>query len=237
MPPTATVSTTGGAAATGTPGSPPATRLARRRWRDWRLVAGVMLVLVSALLGARLVSALDDTVAVWAARDDLVAGAPLRAADLVAVPVRIEGTVNPYLTGDVPDGYVVARSLGGGELVPETAVVPAAQAERQARLVAVSVPVAALPGPLAAGDRVDVWVVPDALSDPDRPATLLVGGVTVSSAAPAEGTGFASGSTAGSVVLSLDDTAVGERLDEVTSRLVAASAAGRVALTLDPAPR
>lgn len=235
MPPAATMSTTGEAAATGTPGSPPATRLAGRRWRDWRLVAGVALVLVSALLGARLVSALDDTVAVWAARDDLVAGAPLRAADLVAVPVRIESAVNPYLTGDVPDGYVVARSLGGGELVPAAAVVPAAQAERESRLVAVSVPVAALPGPLAAGDRVDVWVVPDALSDPDQPATLLVGGVTVSSV-PSVDTGFSAGS-AGSVVLSLDDTEVGPRLDDVTSRLVAASAAGRVALTLDPAPR
>lgn len=236
MPPTATLPSTGRTPATGTPASPAATRLARRRWRDWRLVAGVVLVLVSALLGARLVSALDDTVAVWAARDDLVAGAPLRAADLVAVPVRIESTVNPYLTGDVPDGYVVARSLGAGELVPATAVVPAAQADREARLVAVSVPVAAVPGPLAAGDRVDVWVVPDALSDPDQPATLLVSGVTVSSV-PSLDTGFTSGSTGGSVVLSLDDTEVGERLEAVTARLVAASAAGRVALTLDPAPR
>ncbi|MGB9375533.1 MAG: hypothetical protein WCA82_15390, partial [Jiangellales bacterium] len=91
--------------------SPPAVRLPGRRWRDWRLLLGVVLVLGSAAAGAAALAAADDTVDAWAARDDLIDGAVLSAADLVPVPVRIEAPVNPYLTGPVPQGYVLVRPV------------------------------------------------------------------------------------------------------------------------------
>lgn len=215
--------------------SPPADRLPRRRWRDWRLMAGVLLVLGSVVLGARVVGAADDTVLVWAAAAELVEGTRLEQSDLVAVPVRIEASTNPYVSGPVPDGYVVVRAVGVGELVPTTAVAPAAQAALSSRLVAVKVAPESVPGPVAAGDHVDVWVVPDALSSPDDSAELLVAGVPVASV-PTVDTSFGASSPSSTVVLSLDANSLSS-LEQTTARLVAASAAGTVALTLDPTPR
>lgn len=231
----AQVSTEAGPQATAPP-SPSARRVPRRRWKDWRLVVGVLLVLVSVLVGVRVVSAADDTVPVWSAAADLVAGTPLQAADLLAVPVRIEADANPYLMGVVPEGYVLTRDVSAGELVPAAAVLPAAQASGTSRQVAVSVAAESLPGRLSAGDRVDVWVVPDLLSEPDSPASLLVAGVPVSSAS-SEDTGFGPATGQQSVVVSLDGADGTQRLDDITARIVAASAAGRVVLTLDPTPR
>lgn len=219
------------------PPSPTADRVPRRRWRDWRLSLGVLLVLGSVVLGARVVAAADDTVTVWAAGSELVAGTPLQVDDVVPVQVRLDAPDNPYLAGPVPDGYLVTRDVGAGELVPASAVAEAREVERTTRLVALAVPAEALPGRLAAGDRVDVWLVPDTLAEPDAAASLLVDGVSVASV-PAVDSGFVGSSSPGSVVVSVDADAVGARtLQDVTSRLVAASAAGRVALTLDPAPR
>lgn len=217
--------------------SPPAARLPGRRWRDWRLVLGAVLVLGSAAAGAAAVAAADDTVAAWAARDDLVDRAVLSPGDLVSVQVRLEASVNPYLSGPVPDGYVLVRPVGAGELVPASAVTPADDVSGVSRLVSVAVSSEAVPGALRAGDRVDVWLVPDDLAEPDAAASLLVDEVPVASVPVAE-SGFGAAGPGTSVVLRLSSGDLGEvDLAEVTSRLLAASSAGRVALTLDPSPR
>jgi len=217
--------------------SPPAARLPGRRWRDWRLVLGAVLVLGSAAAGAAALAAADDTVATWAARGDLVDGAVLAPDDLVSVQVRLEAPANPYLTGPVPDGYVLVRPVASGELLPASAVAPAGDISGVSRLVSVAVSSDAAPGALRAGDRVDVWLVPDDLAEPDAAAALLVEAVPVASVPVVESSFGASG-PGSSVVLRLSSDDLREvDLAEVTSRLVAASAAGRVALTLDPVPR
>ena len=204
--------------------SPPATRLPGRRWRDWRLLAGVVLVLGSAVAGARLVAVTDHTDPTWAAATDLVPGAVLAPSSLVQVAARVDGPTNPYLTGPVPEGYVLVRPVEAGELVPATAVAPAVELQGRTRLVAVSVDAATTPGELGPGDVVDVWEVPS-----EGPALLLADGVTVAEARSAD-TGF--GSSADSVVLSLSTgTVTDEELTATVSRLVSASSAGRVVLT------
>ena len=55
-------------------GGPTPRRVRPPRWLDLRLVLGVLLVLGSVLLGARVVGAADATVPVWAAAGDLAAG-------------------------------------------------------------------------------------------------------------------------------------------------------------------
>jgi hypothetical protein len=217
--------------------SPPAVRLPGRRWRDWRLVVGVVLVLGSAAAGALALAAADDTVAVWAARTDLVDGADLSAADLNLVSVRIEAPVNPYLTDAIPDGYVLVRPVGVGELVAASDIAPASEVAGESRLVAVAVSPDGLPGALRAGDTVDVWLVPDDLALAETAATLLLEAVSVASV-PVIDSGFGASTDGESVVLRLTSDTIGDSdLAEVTSRVVAASAAGRVALTLDPGPR
>ncbi len=55
------------------------------RWFDLRLLLGLLLVLGSVLLGARVVSAASTTVPVWAVTGDLAAGTVLSSDDRVAV--------------------------------------------------------------------------------------------------------------------------------------------------------
>lgn len=219
------------------PVSPPADRLPRRRWRDWRLVAGVLLVLGSATVGAQVVSAADDTVSVWAAGAALVPGTELTADRLKAVAVRLEAETMPYLTGPVPEGYVVISPVGPGELVPSSAVAPGAELETSVRHVAVVVSPGSMPGDLRPGDRVDVWEAPDRLS-PAQGADRVAAGVAVVSTQTSDG-GLGAVSGGPTVVLGLEEREIGGSadLDAVTARLVAASAAQRVVLTLDPVSR
>src|SRR3954463_12970508 len=68
------------------------------QWLDLRLVLGLLLVLGSVLLGARVVSAADATVPVWAAVGELAPGTLLTAEDLVAVDVRLDDAGEWYLS-------------------------------------------------------------------------------------------------------------------------------------------
>jgi hypothetical protein len=145
------------------PASPPAARSASARWRDPRLVVGAALVALSALAGARLAGAADDTVAVWAARRDVPAGQALTARDLTVRQVRFagQGQADRYLSADdpLPGGAVLARPVGTGELVPRQAL----DTTTREPLTEVPVSVAndGVPATVGVGSVVDVWVTPD----------------------------------------------------------------------------
>jgi hypothetical protein len=214
--------------------SPPARRLPARRWRDWRLLLGLLLVLGSTVAGARLVAAADDTVGVWAADTELVPGTPLQADDLRLVPVLLETDENPYLAGPVPEGYVLVRPVGAGELLPASAVLPADEVSSSARLVSVAVDPAGLPGRLRRGAVVDVWEVPDTVTGPTQPAQMLAASVPVVEVPAADG-GFTA-ATLATVVVSVD-AGTASATEEQVARLVTASAAGRAVLTAAPVGR
>ncbi|WP_157538405.1 MULTISPECIES: hypothetical protein [unclassified Nocardioides] len=153
----------------GTPAPPPATRVARPGWRDPRLWLGVLLVAGSVVLGARLLAAADDTVAVWAVVDDRGSGTPVVAADLAVERVRFgDGDVlDRYFPADqpVPDGLVLTRAVGAGELLARSAV---GDAERTDVLqVPLAVDPQRVPPDVAAGSVVDVWIS-DGTADRDR---------------------------------------------------------------------
>ena len=148
----------------------PAPRRARPpRWLDLRLVLGVLLVLGSVLLGARVVSDADATVPVWAVAGNLAAGTELTADDLVAVDVRLDATAGAYLaTSTRPEGRTLARAVRAGELLPRSAL------EEAAELVQVALPVQAgyVPPSLTRGQLVDVY----ALADPAAGAVAVADG-------------------------------------------------------------
>jgi hypothetical protein len=128
------------------------------RWLDLRLVLGVLLVLGSVLLGARIVTAADATVPVWAATSDLAPGTELSGADLVAVDVRLDDTADAYLSATTrPDGRSLSRAVHAGELLPRSAL------EEPAELVQLALPVQAgyVPPNLTRGQLVDVYAVAD----------------------------------------------------------------------------
>jgi hypothetical protein len=180
---TRTVPTAPGAAAPGPAGPVPGQaprRVRPPRWLDLRLVLGVLLVLGSVLLGARVVTAADATVPVWSAAGDLAAGTVLSAGDLVAVDVRLDDVAGAYLaTSTRPEGRTLARAVRGGELLPRTAL------DEPAELVQLALPVQAgyVPPGLDRGQVVDVYAV----ADPAAGATVAGDGVTlVVAAAPVQ---------------------------------------------------
>ncbi|SCX51964.1 Chaperone for flagella basal body P-ring formation [Klenkia marina] len=161
------------------PEGPVPRRVRPPRWLDLRLVFGVLLVLGSVLIGARVVSAADATVPVWSATGDLAAGTVLAADDLVAAQVRLDDAAGGYLaTTTDPVGQVLGRAVGGGELLPRSALYPASED------VQLALPVQAgyAPPALARGQLVDVYAVADpaaGATDVSGDVDLVVGGATV----------------------------------------------------------
>jgi hypothetical protein len=144
-----------------TPASPRASRLATPGWLDGRLVLGVLLVLVSVVVGARVLSAADRSTLVYAAGTDLAAGSVLQDDDLVPVRVRLFDNAASYIAvGSPPTGYVVRRGIGRGELLPREALsVP--EKDVDFREVTVPVEVGHLPPGLSRNAQVDLWVTPE----------------------------------------------------------------------------
>lgn len=205
--------------------SPVAARLALPRWLDLRLVIGVLLVLVSIAVGARVIAAADRTVPVLVAAEDLAPGQPLTADLVESRGVLLEQGLDQYLTGAVGSGYVVVRPVERGELLPRSAISAATEIEA-ARYVTLPVAGTEAPAGIGAGAIVDVWLTP---ADGDGPAFLLLSGVTVTAASSGSG-GLAGSSGQVQVTLAVVD----DELDEVTAELVAAARAGLVYLTALP---
>jgi hypothetical protein len=157
------------AASAEAPPGPAPRRVRPPQWLDLRLVLGLLLVLGSVLLGARVVSAADATVPVWAAVGELAPGTLLTAEDLVAVDVRLDDAGEWYLSSSTrPEGRTLSRAVGAGELIPRSAL------EEPADLVQLALPVQAgyVPPSLQRGQVVDVYAV----ADPAAGATAVADG-------------------------------------------------------------
>ncbi len=191
------------------PGSPRATRHRGSAWRDPRLLVGVVLVAGSALVGATLLSG-EETVDVWATRDALTAGEPVRADGLVRREVRFadQADADRYLTADqpLPVGASLTRDVGAGELLPRAAVAP----DQRTTVAEVPLRVAgeAVPLTVRAGSVVDVWVTPDPslapADDAAGPARLVLEAVRV--LAVSRGGGALGASAERQVIVGLDAT-------------------------------
>jgi hypothetical protein len=202
------------------PASPAASRLTAPGWLDGRLVLGVLLVLVSVVVGARVLATADRSQLVWATTGDLAVGSQLTAADLEPVRVRLFDSAGHYLDASTPPpvGYTVRRALGRGELLPDDALV--LPEDGAYRLVTVPLEAGHVPPDLADEQEVDVWLTPArspaaaAAPEPSPSAGPAAGSaqldlrggasqvllrVSVASAPPADA--FRSGSTTSPVVL------------------------------------
>lgn len=137
---------------------------------------GVLLVAGSVVVGARLLAAADDTVAVWAVRAERGAGTPVRDDDLVVERVRFTDAAaqERYFGADrpVPDDVVLVRAVGAGELLARTAVGPAAAAP--VLRVPIEVDPHRVPPDVGAGSVVDVWVSEGPGQPAVRPALSAV---------------------------------------------------------------
>lgn len=149
-------------------------RLRRPRWRDPRLIVGIVLVVASVLMGAVLVSRLSETTSVLVARSAVVPGDPLDAADLIVVDLRLGEQTGEYVgTLDaVPEGAVATRAIPAGELVPVSAVGQPAEVTLRPVVIPVEASVAESVAP---GATVELWHTSPAADDgTEAQAAMLV---------------------------------------------------------------
>jgi hypothetical protein len=136
----------------------------------------VVLVLLSVVVGARVVATACDTDAWVSVRAELPAGHVLTDADLTTADARLDGSASiRYFRADSRGallGRPLIRPVGAGNLLPQDAISYGPVAPT--RVVPVLVKAGRLPS-LAPGERVDVYV----LVKGDRPGTdrevLVVG--------------------------------------------------------------
>jgi hypothetical protein len=169
---------------TDVPASPRANRLATPGWLDTRLVLGVLLVLTSVVVGARVLSSADRSQTVWATTRDLAPGTQLAAGDLTRMRVRLFGHSSNYVrgSGPAPTGYFLRRGVGAGELLPFNALTKPG-ADLSFRLLTVPIRRGHLPPDLRSGGQVDVYVTPESKTGTTTTAAgaprLVVRNVTV----------------------------------------------------------
>jgi hypothetical protein len=193
----------------GSDAPPRAARLPVVRWRDGRLLVGVLLVLVAVVVGARLFASAGHETAVYVASHPLVPGEHLTSADLQVGHVRFDGEGSRYIAADgaAPVGYVVTRYIGAHELVPLTALSAASPVVAASRFVTVPVEPGHLPDDLGHGDLVDVYLTPKATAGSAVPAPTLVASAVPVDSFDSGARGF-SGTASESVVLSVPSGSV-----------------------------
>jgi hypothetical protein len=134
--------------------SPVSRRVRTPSWLDLRLVVGVVLVIGSVLVGAKVVGAADHTSRYWVAAHDLAPGVVLQPGDLRSTAVRLPTSAGDYYpVAASPLGQTVERQVGQGELLPRSAVGATAAA------TTVTIPLGVDDAPkIVAGQRITVWV-------------------------------------------------------------------------------
>jgi len=176
--------------------SPTPRRVSKPSWLDLRLVLGVILVLGSIWLGAKLIAGARHTDKEVAVTHGLAAGTTLRSEDVQLVDVQLSAAGRNAYLGSESDavGKVLSRPLAEGELLPAAAL-----GTQQARTT-VSVPFAAGAAPkLSRGQRIVVW-----LSSASCPSIVLLPDVTVQDVHAAGSGTFSSAGTGQDVVLSVE---------------------------------
>jgi hypothetical protein len=131
-------------------------RRPRRRWTDFRLFVGVILIAASIAGVWAVVAASRRTAPVYVATHTIVPGEHLDADDLTIADVALGRLDGAYLTPKTAlSGMVSTRTIPAGELVARDAVQP----ERDVDVTTVVVQsLAEVPSGVRTGTRVDVWV-------------------------------------------------------------------------------
>jgi hypothetical protein len=160
-------------------------RVRRPSWLDFRLVAGIALVLLAVLGGSVALGSSDHRQGFWTVSHDLSAGTTVRATDLHPVRVQLGTAAARYLESDEPVvGKVVLRDVRAGQLLARgDLVAPPAGVVVTAPIRSENAP------PVAHGDRITLWV-----STKSCKASVVVSGVPVQEVRPTGSSAFGSAS-------------------------------------------
>ena len=162
---------------------PRTTRLEHQPWRDPRLLLGVLLVLVSTVLGAAAIAAASSSTSYWAVRSEVRAGDPVKRADLVRAEAHLPDDAARHvlrtdeaLPARLAD-LVWARDVGDGALVTRSALTT--HEAGGVTELPLTITAGAAPTDLQRGDRVDVWVGPGPGDDATQKAARVLRDVRV----------------------------------------------------------
>jgi SAF domain len=160
-----------------------------------RLVLGVVLVLGSVLIGAKIVSSASRTYPTVAAKRDLAVGSIVTADDVKLAQVQLPKHGNGVYLARIDEvvGKRLARAISSGELVPADAVA-ALPAQ-----TTVTVPLESGAAPdLRKGQRIELWV-----SAATCDSVVLLPDVTVQAVHADTGGSFSTGDGGQVVVISV----------------------------------
>jgi len=151
----------------------PVMRLRRPRWKDPRLIVGIVLVLASVLMGSLLISRLSETTPVLVARSPLVPGDPIRPESLSMVEIRLGEQVGAYVGSidAIPDGAVTTRAVDAGELLPISALGQSADVPLRPVVIPVD---SAVAESVVIGATVELWHTSPGPSQGDRASARML---------------------------------------------------------------
>ncbi|MFE5775144.1 flagellar biosynthesis protein FlgA [Brachybacterium sp. NPDC056505] len=160
------------------PPAPSLMRLRRPRWKDPRLIVGILLVVLSVLLGALLASRASATTTVLVARDEVVVGDEIGSDAFTTAEVRLGDQSGRYASspGDIPEGSTALQSVHSGELLPVSAIGQGGGGDLRPVVISVDSAVADSVSP---GRPVELWRTAADEQDSDALAEKLVDGATV----------------------------------------------------------
>ena len=190
---------------------------------DLRLVIGLVLVIAAAVAGFLLVTAADNSTAVYAATKSLSPGHVIQKSDLVLTDVKLGKSGTSYLTASgLTEGAVVTRSVGAGELVPISAVGTAKQVATTNVVVQLDLP---LSSDATEGSTVDVWASMAAGQGVFGPPAVIISGAQIAHITEATGLAASTGGVRVEIVVPqskvaalLESQANGDAISLVPSR-------------------
>lgn len=161
----------------------PVRALRRPRRVDWRVVAGVLLLLISVLGTITFWSSTIDTRAVLVARRDLPAGATIGTADLAVAQVRLDDTLYaaalPATEQAALAGKQLAEPVHAGQILVRAQVAgPSRLAPDQLAITIAVKTETAAGGALRPGDAVRVFLTQNK-GKPDSRTSVVLDRVTV----------------------------------------------------------
>lgn len=187
----------------GVPSAAAPRRLSRPRWLDPRIIIGLLLVIASVVVGAKVLGADRQTTGVWSASRALAPGTVLAVGDLVNVEVNLGATAGAYVgSADDMTGRILDRVLSPGELLPVDAVAAAAPDQR---LLTIGVAPSDMPAGVTHGSVVDLYLVRGGdAGDPEATAVRVGTTITVQSVSgPSSGGLSGAGSSKSQVTVQL----------------------------------
>jgi hypothetical protein len=158
-----------------------------KRSVDWRISAGVVMVLSGGIGTTVLIGWMDTTRPYLTVVTDVSEGHTLTSADLTAVDIHVRQGGVPYLLASdraLAEGARVTRSLTAGELIPASAL--GSLRALDTTTITLAMKLGGAPW-LLPGSRVDVWMSPAIEQGSYGPPRIVTSSAVVSGVRSEEG--------------------------------------------------